>query len=564
MPAGDAYSQNGGSGDEIWDLSLTHTDTEVEKDACDETVSDTRRVSDMNRKTTTTLIINTPVKLHHKVESNNQNWYGWLSADPEQEIPANGGYSVDDTDTYYVYEDGHLYSESGESSYTSSASLSRATIEMTFGPESESGDIQVWGKATGSKTGKQRVYTYTYGWSDWEPISETVDQDISPNCEAGPGEASGNENNIYKVSDSGIYLRCVHKWDDTGKDCSSTTREEVTTATLTPHQKKPLKANPGGPYTAERGTPINLDGTGSTGSITEYTWTFAPGTGCPSGLKMDGVQLKGANQKVTFLCPVTATLTVTDGKDTDSASVPVSVTPRSWTTPFATSPDGVDTGPMSHPPWFNNPSGGGYEGGANVCGLCAGTATENSNLHPPAQGGSWETSGGYKLAQVGEPGKPFDGYWYVSDYSVQVNREILVNPYILPLASGGKELPYAMGSFYQHNLDQNYDIAGYLAGVRKHEQDHSDRMKLALQSADPAPDIEKLVSEDRDSVKTSADTKLRDTEKLICQKSSDASQPPMPVTWTGKLLFPTSDTNQWKEGETSVGGYREDAGESCG
>jgi hypothetical protein len=347
---------------------------------------------------------------------------------------------------------------------------------------------------------------------------------------------------------------------------SSITRELTMKVILDPVPPAPkkLKANPGGPYTTERGTPLQLDGSKSTGSITKYTWTFSPGTGCPAGLSLGSAELTGSQQAATFLCPVTAKLTVTDGKDTDSASVPVSVTPRSWETPFKTSGEGFDTGDMATPPWYNSLSGK-YEGGANICGPCEGTADESSNLlHPPPKGGSWETGGGYEIAKVEEPDKPFDGYWYVAKYEVEMNRKTVVNPNILPLASGGKELPYGMGNFYQHNLDAKYDIDGYLAGIRKHEKDHTDRMKQALRSADPAKEIEKIVEKDKDAVKKSADTKLHDTEKLVCQKSSDASQPPMAKTWTGKLLFPTADTNQWKEGAVDVGGYRKDAGESCG
>jgi hypothetical protein len=219
---------------------------------------------------------------------------------------------------------------------------------------------------------------------------------------------------------------------------------------------------------------------------------------------------------------------------------------------------------MATPPWFNSLSGM-YEGGASICGLCEGTADESSNLlHPAPKGGSWEAANGYEIKQVEEPDKPFNGYWYVADYTIEMNRKTVVNPYVLPASAGGKELPYTMGNFYQHNLDAKYKVDGYLAGIRQHEKDHADRMKAALRSADPAKDIEKMIEKDKNTVKNNADKKLHDTEKLICQKSSDASQPPMAETWTGKLLFPTADTNQWKEGETSVGGYRADAGASCG
>jgi len=347
---------------------------------------------------------------------------------------------------------------------------------------------------------------------------------------------------------------------------SSTTRDITMKVVLDPVPPTPkkLRAVPGGPYTTERGTPLQLDGSKSTGSITRYTWTFSPGTGCPAGLSLDSAELTGSQPTATFLCPVTAKLTVTDGKSEDSASVPVNVAARDWQTPFSMSAEGIDTGPMATPPWFNSPGYAGYEGGANVCGLCKGTADEDSNLHPPAKGGSWEPSGGYELTLVTGPGGPFDKYWYVSDYAMEMNRMIVINPYILPPESGGKELPYGMGSFYQKNTDSGYDVAGYLAGARQHEQDHADRMKAALAAKDPAKTIEPLINMDKDAIRNKADTTIREAEKDICIKSSDASQPPMRVTWTGRMVFPTSDTNEWKEGETEVGGFRQDAGESCG
>jgi hypothetical protein len=93
-------------------------------------------------------------------------------------------------------------------------------------------------------------------------------------------------------------------------------------------------------------------------------------------------------------------------------------------------------------------------------------------------------------------------------------------------------------------------------------------MKATLQSSDPAKAIEQLSGMNRDDVKNSVDTKLQETKKKICEKSNDASQPPMKVAWSGKLLFPTSLSstapNTWKEGQVSVGGYRQlEPGETC-
>ncbi|OPX65337.1 MULTISPECIES: hypothetical protein [unclassified Methanoregula] len=582
--AGSAGSGDGGSGSGSW--SSPGSD-EPETSTWQATVSATEKVwtkltyvrklekdTSRSEETTSTLQFqgSFPVQVDHEQDYQGKDIYRMHFTEGKRSFPVSGSFSEQSTSLATGGEAGCHPMDSYTFDYEKQGTISQTDFDFGFYPDGKM--IQLDGGYTETTHSKS---VSSDGKCDGED-TDTQDGVFWFQCHSEADDAKGTEfdggQRDFKMDGTSYVITCHVKNVREMKDDeslhytspSSTTREITMRVVLDPVPPKPkkLKAVPGGPYTVERGTPLQLDGSKSTGSITEYTWTFTKGAGCPSSVSIGSGTLTGSQQTVTFLCPVTAKLTVTDGKSTDSATVPVSVTPRSWETPFTLSAEGFDTGFMATPPWYNSLSGM-YEGGASICGLCEGTADESSNLlHPAPKGGSWETAGGYRIATVSEPGKPFDGYSYTADYKVEMNRKTVINPNILPAASGGKELPYGMGSFYQHNLDAKYNVDGYLAGIRKHEKDHADRMKQALRSADPAKDIEKIIEKDKDTVKKNADKKLHDTEKLICQKSSDASQPPMAVTWTGKLLFPTADTNEWKEGTTSVGGYRADAGASCG
>jgi hypothetical protein len=529
--------------------------------------------SSKNEETTSTLQFqgSFPVVVDYRQDYTGKDIYTRRFVEGGSEYPVSGSYTEHSTSLATGGHAGCHPMASYTFDYDEQGTISKTDFDFGFYPDGQM--VQLDGSFP-STTHSKSVS------SDGECDGEDTDTDTNAfwfQCSSADEDAKGTEfergTRDFRMDGTSYVITC-HVTDVTEMEDesviytspSSTTRDITMKVILDPVPPTPkkLKAIPGGPYTTERGTPLQLDGSKSTGSITKYTWTFSPGSGCPAGLSLDSAELTGSQLSATVLCPVTAKLTVTDGKSTDSASVPVSVAARDWETPFSMSGEGTDTGPMATPPWFNSMGYAGYEGGASVCGLCKGTADEDTNLHPPAKGGSWEESKGYELSQVTEPGGPFDTYWYVTDYDMEMNRMIVVNPFIQPPGSGGKELPYAMGSFYQKNKDSGYDPDKYLEGVRQHEQDHADRMKAALAAKDPAKTIEPLINTDKNAIKNKADATLHATEKDICTKSSDASHPPMRVTWTGKMLFPTSDTNQWKEGETDVGGYRVDAGESCG
>lgn len=512
-----------------------------------------------------------PVLVEHEKESPGEDIYKSKFVENDAGYPVSGSYSEHSSSVAHGGYAGCHPMPSYTFDYTEQGTIEKTNFDFTFYPDNRM--VQLDGSFISNIHSKS---VSSDGECDNEESTKepgvfwfqcnSADKDENGQFRDGTRDFDMNGKQYVITCHSSIVTELKDNDQVHYTSPSSTTRDITMKVVLdpVPPEPKKLKANPGGPYTVQRGTSLQLDGSRSTGSITEYRWTFSPGSGCPSGLSLNSAELTESQPSATFLCPVTAKLTVTDGKKSDSASVQVNVVSRDWQTPFSMSGEGIDTSPMATPPWINSPSYAGYEGGANICGLCKGTADENTNLHPPAKDGSWEPSGGYELTQVTEPGKPFDKYWFVSKYNMQMNRMIVINPYILPPGSGGKEIPYGMGTFYQKNVESGYDVDGYLAGVRQHEQDHSNRMKAALEASDPVKKIEPLFDTDKDSIKNKADSTLREVEKKICTRSSDASQPPMSVTWTGKMVFPTSDTNQWKEGMTDVGGYRKDAGESCG
>jgi hypothetical protein len=532
--------------------------------------------------------LTTPVTiLHARDPVNGEEWYDLVDT---REFPAHGTFQSQDHHDDAVYEDdGSLTDGTGTEDISKKGSFSIAGV--TFSQHGNRSFISA--KTVGETDDMFQSHSYIsvmdshapnghyHKWVDHQdPSHQTWGGFVDLRCSSDDDDGTEFDGGTheFRYTGSTLVIHC-HMIDNHVENNASQghedehynspsvlTREYTLKATLTPlfGEKKPLKAIPGGPYGTTRGTPLQLDGSKSTGLITEYRWTFTPSASCTAGISLGTTELKGPGPQVTLLCPVTATLTVTDDRNTDSASIPITVDSRGWRTGYTLSPEGTDKSPLAGPPWFDNPWQTGYEGGANICGLCEGTANENTNLHPPVKDGSWEKSGGYVITRISEPDGPFDGYWYVSEYHMQMNRKIVINPYILPLPSGGRELPYSLGSFYQNNIDKKYPADKYLEGVRQHEQDHTGRMKAALLSVDPADDIEQLFEKNHNDVQTRADAKLRETEKTICIKSNDASNPPMRVTWTGKLVFPLSDQNAWKEGTTSVGGYRKDAGESCG
>ncbi len=305
-----------------------------------------------------------------------------------------------------------------------------------------------------------------------------------------------------------------------------------------PEYDEPLKAVAGGPYTIERGKNLALDGFESTGKIRSYRWTFEPADAKSAIPFNSGAAKSGRRVETVLLATVKATLTVSDGKKEDSDSVIVAVNPREYQTPFVHR-EQEKRHPRSVPPRYIKGHDLRYAGGENVCALDEYNAAHSVHvLHPGAAGDSWETRG-YTLKQVQDPGGPFDADWFVDTYTLRIEREVLINKYILP---GGPPPVRTAKRFYTANKELGHDVDGYLAAVRRHELLHSDLMRNALVTNDPGPRIETLAARGKDALKLEVDQQIRTAEKAI----DHASEDPLPsVGFKGPIAFPDDATDKY-------------------
>lgn len=312
---------------------------------------------------------------------------------------------------------------------------------------------------------------------------------------------------------------------------------------------QPLEAVVNVPTSVERGATVTLDGSRSRGRIRESRWTFQPagGAGNPKAEKT------GAQAETVLLDATRVTLTVSDGQKTDSRTVLVKVVPRQdFRTPFETAGEGPM--PDSKPPTCRvvGQTGqppepvyeAGWTGGENVCDLDPDAAPHV--FHPnPAEAGRDDL---FTLIQVRDPGGPFDGCFYFQDWKVEIRRRILVNSYLLENAP--PPFRHMAVNFYQANLAAGKDVAGYLAAVRQHEQEHSDRIRQALPGLDPARETEKAYGTDETKLRDEAEIRILDAAVQLHQKARD----PLPETWQGDLLATQVDTDQWRSFRMHVGG----------
>lgn len=300
---------------------------------------------------------------------------------------------------------------------------------------------------------------------------------------------------------------------------------------------EPLKADAGGPYKVVRGDTALLDASKSTGKIRSYKWSFAPADA--KGIPFSGAGLKeGVRPTTVLLSPVKVTLTVSDGKNTDTATAVVNVVPRDYHTSFLHREKEL-LHPASIPPRMIKGRDLRYAGGENVCALDEYSAKNSVHiLHPANTGGTWE-GGGYILKQVQDAGGPFDGTWFIAEYLLKVERQTLINKYTLP---GGPPPVRTAQPFYESNKKLGNDVDGYLAAVRKHEMLHTQLMEKALKPNDPAPKLEPLAGTDKDGLKKVADETIQKAEDAI----DEASKDPLPsVGWKGKIAFPDDATDQY-------------------
>jgi hypothetical protein len=298
-----------------------------------------------------------------------------------------------------------------------------------------------------------------------------------------------------------------------------------------------LEANAGGPYSTQRATTLALDGSRSRAGpgrrITSYKWRFAAAApGCP--VRRGGKT--GVRPTVRPLCTVRATLTVSDGAGTDTATALVTVQPRTFA-------------PMtlvhrSEPRKLNDAALTVSSDGAcllcvfgrNVCTLdgLAGDQTSGHLIH-----GGLVAAPGYRTARMHDPGGPSDGLYYVASHTLKVDRTSLINAKLWP---GGSVYRVNHGDSARHAAD----VVSLFGSIKAHERFHSDLVREELErlnaaKKDPVTAIERLVRAGSRGLTTAADSAIHTADAKLRAATTDAKvKQRMRASWAipARVLFP--------------------------
>jgi hypothetical protein len=317
-------------------------------------------------------------------------------------------------------------------------------------------------------------------------------------------------------------------------------------------------AVPGKYRSVLRGAAVALNGSRSRakrGRIVSYRWTFDPGPGCPQGTTVRATPKIGARVSVKLLCPVVATLKVTDNRgQTDTKSTVVGVKARSgtpWTTPFTRREELASPGRgfTSAPEVLRLPSGDvaiTIEGGLNT--TDCGAEAPGSVILCPFAGGSSRRGKGYELTRLKDPGGPFNDYWWVASSAIDVKRVELINPKLTP---GVLVFPNR-GSLYDENAARGNPVAAFLEAIKQHEglgkasvkdSGHSEIIKRLTNEQNPRAAVEKLFGPTEQQAQTRAD----DTLAKIDDEIDKASNDPLPGIFnSGPLAFWDESRAVWE------------------
>jgi hypothetical protein len=368
------------------------------------------------------------------------------------------------------------------------------------------------------------------------------------------------------------------RWDapldaDSAPDGEEPHRDWVEWSFELQKEAKKVTAVAGAPSQVERGQRVRLDGSGSRGQIQTFRWT-ASAPRCPDGEGKDAdpIDHQGAIWEITVLCDLDLTLTVSDGKEeANAAHARITVRAREWKTPLDVAPEVELRGyaPLARVCPDQKP-GRPVEyctilyGGSNAC-SCGDTTSETHLLHPDPNPAVHKTldGTGYVIEDVKDPDGPFDGWRWLKEYRVRLQRQARVNRFIRP--DSPPPLVGLPRNFFAENAARKNDAAGYLAAVRAHEGDggnfgggfvhgHLSKTRDWLKKDDPAAKLEKLVGAagtNQEDLAARADKVLRKAEVSGCKATSDPINPP---AWSGNLVTPKDDGSGWILAPAKVGG----------
>jgi hypothetical protein len=250
---------------------------------------------------------------------------------------------------------------------------------------------------------------------------------------------------------------------------------------------------------ARRGSKTTLDASRSKGRIKTFKWTLRPlgESGAPSV----NFETREAKVELVLLEDVGVDLEVSDGRKKAKTSGTAKVIARQWIT--RSTPDSND-GTLDGEHLFSLDS---VPEAINHFGqdACAFEGRDSGHGMHASHPGTWkdDASAGYKVGSVEDPGRPFDGYWYVTEQSLIVKRRALFNPDLMK----GSVL-------FQVNKDHGTSepFARLVAASRAHEYLHGELIRREVLNDDPAKRIEKLVRPSEERLATFADMEIRATE----------------------------------------------------
>jgi hypothetical protein len=197
-------------------------------------------------------------------------------------------------------------------------------------------------------------------------------------------------------------------------------------------------------------------------------------------------------------------LEVSDGKKKSSTSGTATVKPRQWKTTFIQVPnDGILEGRKLIAPGRGVATHNQF--GQHACAFEGEDAGHGLHATHP---GRWkdDASAGYLVSGIDDPGRPFDGYWYVVKQSLIVKRRALFNP----------DLVKGSVLFEMNRAKKTSEaFARLVAASHDHEYMHGELMRRELLRDDPAKRIERLVKRSEDELATFAEEEIRATETRL-------------------------------------------------
>jgi hypothetical protein len=251
----------------------------------------------------------------------------------------------------------------------------------------------------------------------------------------------------------------------------------------------------------QRGSKATLDASRSKGRIKTLKWTLKPlgSSGAPP------VTFETSERKVdlVLLEDVQVDLEVSDGKKKSSTSGTARVKPRQWKTTFIQEPnDGILEGRKLIAPGRVATHN---QFGQHACAFEGEDAGHGLHATHP---GRWkdDASAGYLVSGIDDPGRPFDGYWYVAKQALIVRRRALFNP----------DLVKGSVLFEVNRAKRTSEaFARLVAASHDHEYLHGDLMRRELLRDDPAKRIESLVKGSEEELATFAEMEISATETRL-------------------------------------------------